>query len=137
MNKSMTIDYNEYMGLLEGQDQMRREVERLKRYNYDLQQKFQLMKNNAEDVLVIHKDGDIEKAEFKSTEKTMLANIATVNNQIYEKYYLELDTRRKLELELQDYQHYIQDLVTNNQSLERQLTTLRQRNWWQRLWNKK
>jgi len=142
MKKTMTIDYNEYMSLINSKDELRKQMEILKKEVFKKNEELSFIKDNAEEILVIEKTEDGSKIESRRKEKDVISSIVNENMKLMEK--LEKTKEKLSELkdefdlikyEYEDYLKLNHELKINN--FENKIQKLEKRNILQRIINKK
>ena len=138
----MTIDYNEYMSLINSKDNIRREMNLLKKEIFKKNEELSFIKDNAEEILIIEKTEDGTKLESRRKEKDVISNIVSENIKLMEKLGETkeelMDLKDEFYLIKNEYEDFLkQNLDLKIQYLENKILKLENRNIIQRIINKK
>ena len=137
MNKTITVDFGEYMKIFDDRDNLNKEKEGLNRQIRKLNDEIIFLKNMGEDILVIHKnEGEIKNLEFKVKEKQAMTDIVNTANELINKNENLKDINQELKSTLDKAFQLIEQLKEENQKQEKELKDLKSRKILDRIFNK-
>jgi hypothetical protein len=140
MRRIMTIEYEEYMQLVEIRDTVQQEIKELKRTIFQQANEIKFLKNMGENVLVIKEDKQGQIYEFRSPEKDALLELVNTYNQLQTKHENLIQEIGTLQTQIQKQQYFYREQIENNldqiESYQVELETLKKRKLWARIWNK-
>lgn len=140
MRRIMTIEYEEYMQLVEIRDTVQQEIKELKRTIFQQANEIKFLKNMGENVLVIKEDKQGQIYEFRSPEKDALLELVNTYNQLQTKHENLIQEIGTLQTKIQKQQYFYREQIENNldqiESYQVELETLKKRKLWARIWNK-
>ena len=136
MNKTITIDYQEYMKIFDDRDNLNREKQELNKHIRILTDEINFLKNAGEDILVIYKNDDVKEYEIKVKEKQVLYNIVNSVNELINKNGDLKDINQELKSTLDKSFQLIEQLKDENQNQEKELKELKNRNILERIFKK-
>jgi hypothetical protein len=137
MNKTITVDFQEYMKIFDDRDSLQKEKQELNRHIRKLNEDINFLKSMGEDILIIYKnDGDINSLEFKVKEKQAINDIIKTANEFINKN----DELKDINYQLKDTLDKSFQLIENQkEEIEKQkqeINNLNNRTLLERIFNK-
>jgi uncharacterized protein YukE len=126
------------MRFFDAQANFNKEKQELNRQIMKLNDDIKFIKNMGEDILVIHKvRGEVNNLEFKVKEKQAMSDIISTANDIIKKNEILKDINQELKSTLDKSSQLIEQLKEENKRQEDEIKSLKNRNIFKRIFNKK